>query len=119
MRTYYFLTIFLLVSTCLPHMVMSQSSQIRSTQDSILAMLIDAKAEMQLLTILSQDPQYRDSIIIKEGNRFYTFSELDLGKLKAKAHDYSVCIIQQPDSIKRILPNRPGIRAILVIDDQK
>lgn len=119
MRTYFFAIILLLAITGIPFPGISQSAKTPIKKDTTLAMLMDKHAEQQLLSILSQNPKYRDSILVKEDARFFTVSEFDFGKLRPPTPNRSVRVIRQVDSIRQILPGRPGIIAILLIENKK
>lgn len=118
MRTYFLAIILLLVIVGFPFYGISQTTTPPIKPDTTLAMLIDQPAEQQLLSILAQNPKYRDSVLVMEDDRFFPVTEYNFVKLRTQTPKRSLRIIRHTDSIRRILPDRPGIIAILLIENK-
>lgn len=119
LRVYVYSIILIVFTIATPFCGFGQSVETHAKKDTTLALLIDQQVEQRLLSILSQEPEKRDSILVKDGAAFFSVGEYNFNQWASQIPNRSFRVITHADSLRQILPDRPGIIAIILIEDRE
>lgn len=96
----------------------NKPAPLQSAKDTTLAMLMNQPYQKEISALIQMSLQNRNKIVLMKDQKSYPITDENLANLLFNKPKATLRIIQHPDTIRKMLPMRTNILAILLVSEK-